>query len=204
MKLEVGPGIRLNIRMTRYSLKSAARQIGIRLLAAIGIVVAVIVTWWMKVEDARIPDTSPQVAFGEPVSVGRSVFTPQKLAIEVGREPDERMLVLTGLLENVTGTTQKAMFGFPEKLPVLTSGSTDFPAPQVNLVRDSHFLKQLEPRIREAVNIVWKIPQDWREQDVSIKFSAQKFKLNDNLYSKASWLQSYPTGTLKARPEKGA
>ena len=158
----------------------------------------------MKVEDARIPDAPPEIAFGEPVSVGRSVFTPQKLAIEPGREPGERMLVLTGLLENVTGATQKAVFGFPEKLPELSSGDTDFPTPQVNLVRDNYFLKQLEPRIREAVTIVWKIPQDWHEQDVSIKFSAQKFKLNDNLYSKANWLSFYPTGTLSVRPEKGA
>ncbi|MCP8896488.1 hypothetical protein KYK29_16300 [Shinella daejeonensis] len=190
--------------MARYLLKSTARQIRVRVLAAIGVFAAIVVTWWMKVEDARIPDAPPEIAFGEPVSVGRSVFTPQKLTIKPGREPGERMLVLTGLLENVTGATQKAVFGFPEKLPELSSGDTDFPTPQVNLVRDNYFLKQLEPRIREAVTIVWKIPQDWQEQDVSIKFSAQKFKLNDNLYSKASWLLFYPTGTLSVRPEKAA
>lgn len=132
-------------------------------------------------------------------SAARS-FTPQKLAIEQG----ERRLVLTGLLENVTGSTQEAVFGSPEKLPELSSGDTKFPAPQVNLVRDNYFLKQLQPRIREAVTIIWDVPQGWREQEVSIKFSAQQFKLNDNLYSKASWLLFYPTGTLNARPERGA
>jgi len=190
--------------MARYSLRSTARQIRVRVLAAIGVFAAIVVTWWVKVEDARIPDTLPQIAFGEPVNVGRSVFTPQYLTIEPGDEQGERKLVLTGLLENVTGTTQRAVFGFPEKLPELSSGGTKFSAPRVNLVRDNYFLKQLEPRIREAVSIAWDVPPDWREQDVSIEFSAQQFKLNDNLYSKASWLLFYPTGILRARPEKGS
>src|SRR5690606_4213315 len=99
--------------MARYSLRSTARQIPARLLAAIGILAAIVVTWWMKVEDTRIPDTPPQIAFGEPVNVGRSIFTPQKLSIERGEEQGERRLVLTGLLENVTGSTQVAVFGFP-------------------------------------------------------------------------------------------
>ena len=150
-----------------------------------------------------MPDAPPAVAFGEPVSVGRSVFTPQKLAIEPGQEQGERRLVLTGMLENVTGETQTAVFGSPEHLPVISSGDTDFPIPQVNLLRDDYFLKQLQPRIREAVTIVWDIPPDWQEQDVSIEFSAQHFKLNDNLYAKASWLLFYPTGILTARPEQG-
>ncbi|WP_139789247.1 hypothetical protein [Manganibacter manganicus] len=157
----------------------------------------------MKVEDARIPDAPPQIAFGEPVKAGRAIFTPQKLTIEPGREQGERKLVLTGLLENVTASSQAAIFGIPERPPELSSGGAKFPDPKVNLVRDNHYLKQLEPRIREAVTFVWKVPQDWREQDVSIEFNAQQFKLNDNLYAKASWLGHYPTGILKARPEKG-
>ena len=158
----------------------------------------------MKVEDARIPDAPPQIAFGGTVRAGRAVFTPQKLTIEPGREQRRRKLVLTGLLENTTASTQVAVFCIPEELPELSSGDMTFPDPQLNLVRDNHILKQLEPRIREAVTFVWEAPQDWREQEVSIEFKAQLFKLNDNLYAKASWVGHYLTGILKARPEKGA
>ena len=161
-----------------------------------------IVAWWMKVEDARIPEVAPAVAFGEPVKVGRAVFIPQKLSVVQGKEQGKRKLVLTGLIENITGTTQTAVFGFPEKLPELSSGDTVFPAPKVTLVRDNYPLIQLQPRIRETVTVVWDVVPDWREGEVSIKFSAQQFKLNDNLYSKASWLLFYPTGTLKAWPEQ--
>ncbi|HWL57652.1 MAG TPA: hypothetical protein VNQ78_13405 [Paracoccus sp. (in: a-proteobacteria)] len=185
------------------SLKSAVGRIRIRIIAAIGLVAAIVLTWWMKVEDARIPDAPPPIAFGQPVSVGRSVFIPEKLAL-ANDENGERKLVLTGLIENVTGSTQVAVFGFPEMLPVLSSGDTEFPAPRVNLVRDDDFLKQLEPRIREAIAIIWDVPPDWQAQDVLIAFSAQQFKLNDNLYSKSSWLQFHPTGRLTARPEQGA
>ena len=157
----------------------------------------------MKVEDARNPDAPPQVALGEPVSVGRAVFTPQKLTIEPGSDQGERKLVLVGQLENVTSSSQRDVFGFPGGLPELASGDTKFPDPKVNLVRDNYILRQLEPRIRETVTFVWEVPQGWSEQDVSIEFSAQQFKLNDNLYAKASWLVHYPTGTLRARPEKG-
>src|SRR5690606_5813114 len=113
-------------------------------------------------------------------------FTPQTLRIQSGQEQGDRQLVLAGLLENVTGETQVSVFGFPEKLPVLTSGDTEFLAPRITLVRDQSFLRQLEPRIREAVTIVWDLPPDWHTQEVSIAFSAQQFKLKDNLYAKAS------------------
>ncbi|MBS7543998.1 hypothetical protein [Ancylobacter oerskovii] len=177
------------------------------MFTAIGIVAAIVVAWWMKVEDARVPDAPSRIAFGEPVKVGRAVFTPQKLAVEntppsataISRKG--RTLVLTGQLENMSGTSQVAIFGSPEKPPKLSSGGISFPAPRVYLVRDMEPLRQLEPRLREAVSIVWDIPQGWSEQDVTIEFSAQQFKLKDNLYAKASWLLSYPTGTLSARPE---
>ncbi len=145
---------------------------------------------------------APRVVFGEPVKVGRSVFTPQKLSVVQGKDQGERKLVLTGLIENVTGTTQTAVFGFPEQLPELSSGDMIFPAPKVILVRDNYPLTQLQPRIREAITLVWDVEPVWRDKEVSIKFSAQRFKLNDNLYSKASWLLFYPTGSLKARPEQ--
>jgi len=190
--------------MVRELLKSTAQRVWVRLIATLGLAAAVGTTWWMKIEDIRAPHTLPAVVFGEPVKVGRSIFTPQKLVIESGTKPGERKLVLTGLLENATGSSQVAVFGFPEKLPVLSAGETAFPAPRVTLVRDQHFLKQLQPRVREAVAIAWEVPADWSVQEVSIAFSAQQFKLKDNLCAKASWLGSYPTGTLTARPEQGA
>lgn len=103
--------------MARYSLRSTARQLRVRVLTTIGILAAIVVTWWMKVEDARNPDAPPQVAFGEPVGVGRAVFTPQKLTIEPGSEQGERKLVLVGQLENVTSSSQRDVFGFPGGLP---------------------------------------------------------------------------------------
>ena len=190
--------------MVRQSLKSTAQQVWVRIIATLGIAAAVVTTWWMKVEDARAPDAPPTITFGEPVKVGRSVFTPQKLVVVADSNNGERQLVLSGTLENMTASSQRAMFGTPETLPIPTSGDTVFSSPRVTLVRDNYFLKQLEPRVREEITIAWKVPSDWQEQDVSITFSAQRFKLKDNLYAKSSWLGFYPTGILKARPEQGA
>lgn len=205
--VEEHPGIRIYVSMVQNALKSTARKIWVRMLTAVGIVAAIAVAWWMKVEDARVPVAPPQIAFGEPVNVGRAVFIPYKLVIE---EPSAtgpqagRRIVLTGQLENVTGSSQLAVFGSPEKLPALSSGGVSFPAPQVYLFRDKELLRQLQPRISELVSIVWDVPEGWNEQDVTIGFSTQQFKLKDNLYAKASWLLSKPSGTLSARPERGA
>lgn len=205
--VEEALAIRFYGAMVRNSLRSTVRQIWVRMLAAIGILAAIAVAWWMKVEDARVPDAPPRIAFGEPVNVGRAVFVPYKLTIESATPSatgSQRKLVLTGQLENVTGSSQLAVFGSPEKLPALSSGGVSFPAPQVYLFRDKEPLKQLQPRIRELVSIVWDIPEGWDEQDVTIGFSTQQFKLKDNLYAKASWLLSKPSGILSARPERGA
>jgi hypothetical protein len=196
--------------MVRHSLGSTVRQIWVRIFAVIGIAAAIVVAWWMKVEDARVPDAPPQIAFGEPVNVGRAVFTPQKLTIEnaapsaMAGAQEGRKLVLTGQLENVTGASQVGVFGEPGALPSLSSGGAGFLPPDVYLLRDRELLRQIEPRIREDVAIVWDIPDGWREQDVRIEFAVQQFKLKDNLYAKASWLGFYPAGTLSARPEPGA
>lgn len=196
--------------MARYSLRSTFRQIWLRIFATIGIITAIAVAYWMKVEDARVTDTPPQIAFGDPVNVGRAVFTPQKLTIETDAAPAatsmrrDRKLILRGRLENATGESQVAILGSPEKLPGISSGGIPFPPPTVYLERDNALLKQLQPRISEAVSIVWDIPEAWQEQDVTIEFSAQQFKLKDNLYGKSSWLLFYPTGALSTRPEDGA
>lgn len=209
--VEGGPSVRFYyVSMVRHSLGSTVRQIWVRIFAVIGIAAAIVVAWWMKVEDARVPDAPPQIAFGEPVNVGRAVFTPQKLTIEnaapsaMAGSQDGRKLVLTGQLENVTGASQVGVFGEPDALPSLSSGGAGFPPPDVYLLRDRELLRQIEPRIREDVAIVWDIPDGWREQDVRIEFAVQQFKLKDNLYAKASWLGFYPAGTLSARPEPGA
>lgn len=191
--------------MVRRPLRSTFHQIRVQAFAAIGIVAAIAVAWWMKVENARAPHAAPQIAFGEPVKVGRAVFTPRSLVIRnappSSANGSGRKLVLAGQLENATGESQVAMFGFPEELPALSSGGTDFPAPTVYLDRDHAPLKQLQPRIREAVSIVWDVPESWREQEVTVAFSTQQFKLRDNLYAKASWLLFHPSGTLRAQPE---
>jgi hypothetical protein len=197
--------------MAGRSFHSALRQFRVRGFAAVGIVAAIATAWWVKVEDARVPDTPPQIAFGDPVKAGRGVFTPQSLTI-VNAAPSSaaassasgRKLVLAGLLENVTGNSQLEILGPPDELPALSSGGVTFAPPKVYLDRDKALLWQLQPRIREAVSIVWDIPEDWREQEVTVEFSAQHFKIKDNLYAKASWLLFYPTGTLSARPEHGA
>lgn len=196
--------------MVRPLLISALRRIWVRIAATIGVVAAIVFAWWMKVEDARAPEAPPQIAFDQPVRAGRAVFTPRRLTVENGApasaagDGSGRKLVLTGRLENATGESQVAIFGFPEKLPVLSSGGTIFPDPQVYLDRDKARLRQLQPRISEDVSIVWDVPEGWRAQEVSIEFSAEQFKLKDNLYAKASWLLSYPSGVLTAQPEGGA
>lgn len=196
--------------MVRPLLSSAFRQIWVRIAATIGVIAAIAATWWMKVEEARVPDAPPRIAFDQPVKVGRGVFTPRRLTVgntapsPAAGAKGSRKLVLAGRLENVTGESQVAVFGFPELLPVLSSGGRKFPAPQVILDRDKEPLRQLHPRVAEDVSIVWDLPENWRAQEVAIEFSAEQFKLKDNLYAKASWLMPYPTGVLTARPEGGA
>jgi hypothetical protein len=90
------PGIRFYMVMVRQTLRSTVQRIRIRISTVIGLVAAIVTAWWMKVEEARVPDAPPTIAFGEPVNVGRWVFTPQKLAIEPGKEAGERKLILTG------------------------------------------------------------------------------------------------------------
>ena len=82
--------------MVRQTLRSTVQRIRIRIITVIGLVAAIVTAWWMKVEEARVPDARPTIAFGEPVNDGRWVFTPQKLAIEPGKEAGERKLILTG------------------------------------------------------------------------------------------------------------
>lgn len=204
------PGIGFYAPMVRHSLKSTVHRIWVRIFAAIGIAAAITVAWWMKVEAARAPDAPPEIAFGAPVSTGRAVFTPRKLTIETAApsamagSQGGRKIVLAGQIENVTGISQVGAFGPPDRLPALSSGGVDFPPPQIYLVRDGELLGQIEPRIRVDVAIVWDIPDTWREQEVTVAFSAQQFKLKDNLYAKASWLSFRPAGILSARPERGA
>jgi hypothetical protein len=94
--VEGGTGIRFYMVMVRQTLRSTVQRIRIRIITVIGLVAAIVTAWWMKVEEARVPDARPTIAFGEPVNDGRWVFTPQKLAIEPGKEAGERKLILTG------------------------------------------------------------------------------------------------------------
>ncbi len=189
-----------NQTMSDAKKRSFLRQLGLRLLATMGIVGAVLLSWWLKIEDARTPDETPQIALGQPVDMGRSRLTPISLQLRrIEGKPDQ--LVLFAAIENVTGETQDAVFGIPARPPELDVDGAPLIAPEIILLRDNEPLRQLQPRLSEDIAIVWTAPDPWRPTEVSIIFSKQAFKLKDNLYGQSSWLGFTPIAQLTIAPE---
>lgn len=175
------------------------RRLWLRLLATMGIVAAVLFSWWLRVEDARTPDQIAPVKLGQPIDMGRSIATP--LSLELHRAPgQEDRLVLTARLENVTGETQIAYFGTPPMPPQLVIGKADLPAPDILLKRDGAVLQQLQPRLPEEVELIWTLPAGTVPTEVEIRFAKQLFKYRDNLYGQSSWLGFAPVASLMAAP----
>lgn len=174
---------------------STLRRFALRALAAAGVGAAVLLSWWWRVDEVREPDTVPAVAFGQTIPLGRSSITPQTLTFEDGQ------IILTSVVENITGTTQAGPFGVPAKLPELQIGDTILPEPELLLVRDQEELFGLQPRIPETVQMLWTAPEGWAPEQVRILLQKQSFKLRDNLYGQSSWLGFSPTGVLTATPE---
>ena len=175
------------------------RRLWLRLLATAGIAAAVLLSWWLRIDQARTPSEIPVTSFGETVDLGRSLFTPE--ALQLHRGPDQPdQLVLTASVENVTGKTQAAIFGSPPHPPLLTVGDSPLAPPEIVLMRDGASLYELQPRIPEKVALVWTLPAPWQPQSVEIAFSRQTFKLRDNLYGQSSWLGFVPAAQMTAKP----
>ncbi len=180
--------------------RSFLRRLGLRLLATMGIVAAVLLSWWLKIEDARTPEVTPQIVFGQSVDMGRSRLTPLSLQLRRAEgQPDQ--LVLSAMIENVTGETQDAVFGIPAKPPKLVVDGAPLAPPEIILLRDNEPLRQLQPRLPEEIAIIWSAPDPWRPAEISINFSKQAFKLKDNLYGQSSWLGFTPIAQLTITPE---
>lgn len=169
------------------------------MLATAGVVAAVLLSWWWKVEDARMPENAPAAAFGNPVDLGRTSLTPMALAWD--RQASR--LILNATIENITGETQVAIFGTPAHPPQLMLDGVAQPAPQIVLLRDAAPLQQLQPRMSEDIALIWPVPPDWQPAQVQIDLSRQAFKLRDNLLGQSSWLGFVPAARLTATP-KGA
>lgn len=175
------------------------RRLWLRLLATAGIAAAVLLSWWLRIDQARMPSEIPVTGFGETVDLGRSLFTPE--ALQLRRSPDQPdRLVLTALIENVTGKTQSAIFGSPSHPPLLTVGENPLAPPEIVLLRDDAPLYELQPRIPEKVALIWTLPTAWQPQSVEIAFSRQTFKLRDNLYGQSSWLGFVPEAQMAVEP----
>lgn len=186
--------------MTPAKQRSLPRRVLPRIVAALGLVAAVLLSWWMRIEDARTADTPPRIALGQPVDLGRVMLTPLSLAVAPeGDGPPQ--LVLRARLENLTGRTEGAVFGFPPRPPLVDAGQADFPQPEIFLDRDGEYLRHVQPRIPEEVTITWDIPADWQPQEISLIFFRQNFKLRDNLYGQSNWLGFDPAARLTAIPE---
>lgn len=67
------------------------RKIRLRLIASAGIAAAVMLGWWMRVERARTPETTPVIGLGTTVVTGRSAVTPMSVQFKSGA--DELVLV---------------------------------------------------------------------------------------------------------------
>src|SRR3546814_8147812 len=84
------------------------------------------------------------------------------LSSSEGAQPQ---LVLSALVENVTGETQAAAFGYPPRLVTIEADELAFDAPEITLLRDRQPLYQLQPRMPEEVEIIWKTPASWQRSE---------------------------------------
>lgn len=162
-----------------------------RALAASGITAAILYGWWQAVEGARTPPSLPEIKTGSSLALGRVVLTPLSIELRPAASSSEGaqpQLVLSALVENVTGETQAAAFGYPPRLVTIEADELAFDAPEITLLRDRQPLYQLQPRMPEEVEIIWKTPASWQPGELSITFFRQQFKLKDNLYARSSWL----------------
>lgn len=183
------------------SSRSLARRIVLRIAATLGIVAALTVSWWMRVENAREKHELPVVAFGDHIDLGRTMLTPLSLLFSEGSD-GQRQLILKARAENHTGETQGAIFGFPPKPPQIQSGEVQLGPPEILLNRDGEQLVQLQPRMPEEISVIWKVPVEWEPDQLSMTFFQQNFKLRDNLYGQANWLTFAPTALLVASVDK--
>ena len=167
------------------------------MLATAGVAAAVLLSWWWKVEEARSPDTAPATTFGQAIDMGRTRLTPLSLTLHQA----EGQLVLTAVIENVTGETQIAIFGGPPHPPQLMLDGAAQEPPRIVLLRDDADLQQLQPRMPEDIALIWPLPPGWQAAPVQLNFDKQTFKLRDNLYGQSSWLGFAPVARLIAMPE---
>ena len=183
--------------MTRDIKPSLLRRIWLRALATAGVAAAVLLSWWWKVEEARSPENAPATGFGSTVDLGRTALTPVALEWQSGKG----RLVLTAVIENMTGETQVAIFGGPPHPPQLILNGVPQEPPDIVLLRDDAPLQQLQPRMSEGIALIWQAPPDWRGGQVQVDFAKQAFKLKDNLYGQSSWLGFSPAARLTAIAE---
>lgn len=160
----------------------------------VGTLAALSLSWWWKIDELRSPQDVPQAALMQKLDVGRLWLTP--VAVKYHNEGGGRRIVLETLLENRTGSTQTALFGAPARLPKLLAGDQPLPDPEVILSRDQERLTSLQPRMPEQVQFIWTIENMDRGQNLSVEFSKQTFKLQDNLYGQSSWLGSSVAAVL--------
>ncbi|AGT09157.1 hypothetical protein JCM7686_2076 [Paracoccus aminophilus JCM 7686] len=174
------------------------RTILLRLMATAGVSAAVLLSWWWKIEDARAPKVLPTAALNQPVDLGRSLFTPQRVTLERGATDQ---IMLTAVIENVTGASQSSVFGLPAKPPELILDGKGVPPAEIILLRDHAPLAQIEPRMPEEIALIWPLPAGQVPSEIRFGFSKERFKLRDNLYGQSSWLGAAPTAILTATPE---
>jgi len=175
-----------------------------RTLAASGIIAAALYTWWQAIEGARISPVLPETRPGEALALGRVQLTPLSLQmrpVQSASTGEKQMLVLSAKVENVTGETQPAPFGYPPRLVTVEAGDAAFGTPEITLLRDRQPLRQLQPRMPEEVEITWHAPESWQPEELSLTFYRQQFKLKDNLYGRSNWLGYSAVARMAAMPE---
>ncbi|MCB5362716.1 hypothetical protein H0484_02965 [Pusillimonas sp. CC-YST705] len=187
-------------KQTRSLLRRAAR----RALAASGVTIAVLYSWWQIIEAAREPGTLPATSMGTPLALGRVELTPTRLQLRPALDSQNTtglQLVLSAQVLNMTGETQSAPFGYPPRLVTANHAGVTLEAPQVQLLRDHEPLLQLQPRMPEEVEIIWQLPARASPEPLQLTFFHQQFKLKDNLYGRSNWLGYSALAHLTTTPE---
>ncbi|MFV0332874.1 MAG: hypothetical protein ACK5JR_02220 [Tropicimonas sp.] len=174
--------------------KSRTRRFVIWLYMSSGVAIAAALGWMARVDQVRQVTELPLAALNVPLDLGRISMTPLNLWISGDAAPP--VLVLRARLENITGETQDAPFGFPPRYPAAQLGEAQLADPRITLSRDNELLHQLHPRMPETVQFLWTLSGPPDGEEASITFFRQNFKLRDNIHGRAAGLGHEPAARL--------
>ncbi|MGH6761164.1 MAG: hypothetical protein ACRECW_06180 [Phyllobacterium sp.] len=180
--------------------KGRISRLLVRIGAGVGGVLAIVASTIASVYEVRTRPEIPLIEPGEAVEAGRwnirinsatiATQTPDGLQLRDGKSA----LVVDIDLENRTGTTSSVYY---QALELTEPPAGADPQPLFFLKRDRAFLNGLNPRMPEAVQVVWRLsPDAVRPRNIELRIAAESFKPKDNLYAAPGWFNPHTVGRV--------